>query len=68
MSTWLRYNWAGMIGIVGKSGRLGGRYIWDVGEWEERVVWYVGVLEKGREMGGLNSWPRIGWFFTVRPR
>ena len=42
--------------------------IWDVGEWEERVVWYVGVLEKGREMGGLNSWPRIGWFFTVRPR
>ena len=65
MSTWLWYNWARMVGIVGKCGRLGGRYIWDVGEWEERVIWYVGVLEKGRKMGGLNSWPRIGWFFTV---
>ena len=52
LSTWHRYNWARIVGVVGKCGRLCGRYIWDMGEREERVVWYVGVLDKGRKVGG----------------
>ena len=48
---------------------MGGRYIWNLGEWEKGIVWNVGVLEKGIEVGGLNVLPRIRWwFFTVRVR
>ena len=44
LSTWHRYNWERMVCIIGKHGRLYGRYILNMGGREERVGWYMGVL------------------------
>ena len=52
LSTWLRYNWARMVGIVGKCRRLGGWYIWDVGEWEEGLVGTWEFWRKGEKWEG----------------
>ena len=65
LSTWHRYNWDRMVGVIGKYGRLCGRYILDMGEREESVGWYMGVLNNGRKLGGRYRWPRMVLFFTV---
>ena len=65
LSTRHRYNWARMVGIVGKYGRLCGRYILDMGEREERVGWYIGVLYRGGKLGGRYRWSMMVLVFTV---
>ena len=65
LSTWHRYNWERMVCIIGKHGRLYGRYILNMGGREERVGRYMGVLYQGRELGWRYRWPMMVSVFTV---